>query len=761
MALKVDTSYNNFARGKIDHDMMGRYDLPIYQTGADLDENFITNFKGNAIYRAGFETMESFQDCVFVEFKFNNQQQYICVFYANTMRLLSYDSSGVFGWVLQSTGPDVILEVTTPYSLAQSRLIQFTQNDDEMIVTVQGLEPRKLKRVSANSFTFLTYSRKLDPFPLTFDSTKNITAITQATEALVSVAAHGLSIGDRVKFAGVVGMTQINDWVGAVVSVPTAGTFTVDIDTTSFTAYSSAGTIAEVLTGSYPKCCLFYKARLFYAATTTKITTLWASVQGQYYDHTKTPVTVTTALEFTLAEISQEIEWLFPGDNSLIVGASDGIVAVNGGGVNEAITAENIEATLTSAQPCNGVYPVKKDGLVFYMGVDGRNMYYFQYDILKEAFQAADANFLSYDITDGGITKMRHKKDKNDLIFGTTGNDEGSLLSCNFQQEEKIIGWHDHLTEGEFKDIAVITDNNGAPQLFVLALRDGDYFIERQGPYIEFKRRVKFFTGRDNKAADDMAYTRFVAEKLKQCIYLDNSIVYNNLKSNLITYNSVSGEITAAVSVFTSNDVGNHIVYKTLTGYESGRFEITGYVSGTVVEVSVLQEPTSNTYTDWYLSFNSLSGLTDFASKEISVVSDGGYLDDIEVSAGGAIEFGKEVTHVVLGYRYKGILKSFALGFQVQGVNTQRTMKAITEFSVRCMASAGLEVGASLYKLEPVQELTQNDLNYLPPLPIDGTKSVAYSDDHEGDKFFYIVQDQPLPACVTSVMLTSSYAVTP
>ena len=42
---KIDTSYNNFARGQIDHDMMGRYDLPIYRSGADLVENFITNFK--------------------------------------------------------------------------------------------------------------------------------------------------------------------------------------------------------------------------------------------------------------------------------------------------------------------------------------------------------------------------------------------------------------------------------------------------------------------------------------------------------------------------------------------------------------------------------------------------------------------------------------------------------------------------------------------------------------------------------------------
>jgi len=170
---KIDTPFNNFARGKVDHDMMGRYDLPIYRSGADLVENFITNFKGNAIFRTGFESMFLFQDCFFVEFKFNKEQQYICVFYNTKIRFLSYDSNNDFGWVESS--PSVILEVTTPYTLAQSKLIIATQNDDVMITTVQGIEPHKLIRVSATGSTFLTFSRKLDPFVLTLEAAKTIT----------------------------------------------------------------------------------------------------------------------------------------------------------------------------------------------------------------------------------------------------------------------------------------------------------------------------------------------------------------------------------------------------------------------------------------------------------------------------------------------------------------------------------------------------------------------------------------------------------
>lgn len=681
MSLRVATSSNNFARAKIDHDMNGRFDLPIYQSGVDACENFITNFKGNGIYRAGFENMVKFQDCVLVEFKFKNDQQYICLFYASKIRFLSYDSNNDFGWVLD--GSMNILEVVSPYSLAQARDMDYAQNNDVMYTAHTSAAPYKLTRVSASSFTMATYTRTNDPF------------------------------------------------------------------TTSTT---------------YPSKVCFYKSRLYFAAPTSKPTTIYGSVSNSYDDFTASPVTKTSAFTFTLADISQPIEWLFPGDNSLIVGASDGIVAVNGGDVNTSITAENIEATLTSAPACNDAYPVAKDGLVFYVGLDGRNIHYFSYDLLSEAFQAESANTISYDITQGGMTKIRHKEDRNDLIFAITDNEDKSMLSLNFNLKEKIIGWHEHITEGEFLDEAVITDNNGIPQLFSLVKRGSNYFIERHAEYIAFRERRKFFTGKsdEEKASDDIAYRRFVAEQLKQCNYLDGSLTLNNLKEgNLITYNSVAGTITANSSVFSSGDVGKQIVYKTETGYESGRFEITAYTSGTVVEVDVLQAPTSNTYSNWYLTFSTISGLTDYIGMTLGVVADGGYLDDFVVDGSGEIDLGKQVTSIVVGYRYKGLIKSFCLGFQIQTVNTQTTVKNISEFAIRCVASAGLEVGSSPYKTEPVQLLTPDTLNYLPPVPMDGTKRVQYTDDAEEDKFFYVIQDAPLPAVVTGVLITGSYSVTP
>lgn len=74
---------------------------------------------------------------------------------------------------------------------------------------------------------------------------KTITAITQAFRAQVTSAAHGLVVGDRVTFASVAGMTQINTLVGTILAQDT-NTFCVNIDSRAFTTYTSAGTATPV-----------------------------------------------------------------------------------------------------------------------------------------------------------------------------------------------------------------------------------------------------------------------------------------------------------------------------------------------------------------------------------------------------------------------------------------------------------------------------------------------------------------------------------
>ena len=85
---------------------------------------------------------------------------------------------------------------------------------------------------------------------------KTAAAISQAANAVVTTSeAHSFTSADVgvtvVTFHGVPGMTQINGLSGVIQSVPTTTTFTVNINTTNFSAYSTTGTTEGLNSGFF------------------------------------------------------------------------------------------------------------------------------------------------------------------------------------------------------------------------------------------------------------------------------------------------------------------------------------------------------------------------------------------------------------------------------------------------------------------------------------------------------------------------------
>jgi uncharacterized protein (TIGR02217 family) len=81
---------------------------------------------------------------------------------------------------------------------------------------------------------------------LSANKTRSITAITQATSAVLTVGSHTFVVGDSVHVSGVSGMTQINGRRAAVTGFD-ATTITVAINSTGFSAYTSGGTANTII----------------------------------------------------------------------------------------------------------------------------------------------------------------------------------------------------------------------------------------------------------------------------------------------------------------------------------------------------------------------------------------------------------------------------------------------------------------------------------------------------------------------------------
>src|SRR5574337_1103958 len=75
------------------------------------------------------------------------------------------------------------------------------------------------------------------------DKSKAITAITQASQAVLTVgSSHGFVVNDVVQVSGVASMTQING-LRAAVTATGASTITLAINSTTFSAYTSGGVV--------------------------------------------------------------------------------------------------------------------------------------------------------------------------------------------------------------------------------------------------------------------------------------------------------------------------------------------------------------------------------------------------------------------------------------------------------------------------------------------------------------------------------------
>ena len=127
------------------------------------------------------------------------------------------------------------------------------------------------------------------------EASQNITAVTQANPAVVTITSHTFTNGDRIFVSGVAGMTQLNNREFTVANT-TANTFELSgIDSTGFDAYTSGGTAAKIVevTTTYSVTDIFeinhaQSADVLYLA---------------HKDHAPAKLTRTTATSFTLADI--------------------------------------------------------------------------------------------------------------------------------------------------------------------------------------------------------------------------------------------------------------------------------------------------------------------------------------------------------------------------------------------------------------------------------------------------------------------------
>lgn len=189
-------------------------------------------------------------------------------------------NSSAFGAYTSGGTSQKVFEIVTPYVTADlSKIDAKAQSADVIVVTCAGYAQQKLSRLSDSSWTLvaITYGPdQIAPNGVTAtvgaagtaiikyrvtavnDETgdeslpargaaQDISNITQANPAVVTyVGADSFANDDEIFITGVIGMTQVNDLKFTVAGLNAgANTFQLSgVDSTGYTAYGSAGTVA-------------------------------------------------------------------------------------------------------------------------------------------------------------------------------------------------------------------------------------------------------------------------------------------------------------------------------------------------------------------------------------------------------------------------------------------------------------------------------------------------------------------------------------
>jgi hypothetical protein len=699
---------------------------------------------------------------------------------ANTFELSGINSTA---YTAYSSGGTVekIMEVATTYAEADIPFIKIAQEKNVMYLAHPSYNPKKLTYTSPTSWAFANHS----PTRKSRQNAQVISAITQANPAVLTyTGSDSFSNGDIVYIDSAAGMTEVNQREFTVASVNVgANTFQLSgLDSSGYAAYTGGGIVRKVVTtaapflstDNYPGAVGFYERRLYYGGSNNNPNTLYGSNAGELDDFTLQIGTAAGAepeadegIEYQIYGATR-IEWLRGTDKFLAIGANNDVLLASGG-IDDVITPSSISVKPTNSYGAADTNAVGRGSLLYYLQSDTLTMRSFEYSFEQDTYVPVNRTEVASHITESGIKQFDYLEANNDVLWAV--RNDGKLIGMTASSTESISGWHLHNTEGDFISICSLTRPQKDSQLWACVARTingvTQYNIEFMTDAPVYPQIEDFFSDGEVEATDTLAWLNMIYEAQRQYIHLDSALTYDGSAFATVTMtpSAVTGTgitFTASGSVFTANMVGRQIVRKSVTGYETGVAEITGYTSPTVVTCTILENFDSTTAIpigEWYLTTNAVTDAGHLEGAEVLVVADGAQHPPITITGGVAtLERQAAVFHI--GFGYRGEIETNDLeGGGLNGV-AQTKPKSLYQVGIRFLNSLYVRYGVNRYKLNQIEGRTANMRMDRPPVPFTGDQRVTYanelSDARQGgwtkSKRVVLVQDLPFPCYIQLVV---------
>lgn len=202
-------------------------------------------------------------------------------------------------------------------------------------------------------------------------------------------------------------------------------------------------------------------------------------------------------------------------------------------------------------------------------------------------------------------------------------------------------------------------------------------------------------------------------------------------------------------------DIGRLIRVKYLVGGEVGIAQIVEYVSGTQVRCQILQDFASTSAIPsgaWYFTQNTLSGLDHLEGETITILEDGAASTQKEV-VNGEVELDDQCCVAIAGLPYIGILETMPAELLLSSGVTSGKTKSVGLVKFLFRNTLGVSYGDDIYNPVKMKFRSGADIAGRPAPLFSGYKELPGFNDYGIDRTYKVIQTQPFPCTVQSIIL--------
>jgi hypothetical protein len=425
------------------------------------------------------------------------------------------------------------VEVATPYTTAQLPEITYEKTDNVLYLIHPAHHPQQLVRTSDTSWTLADVTFTAYPY-LRPPDTKGITLTPSATSGNITVTASAdLFVAGHVGVTfqlngGLIRITAVTDAKHASATVVTTLTPDSDIRTiqdvvtisytppaapdpavpfnftvtatadfieTTLTTTNSAlpggvtiekATTENQLTGTepdrywkeqafsdlrgYPRAVTFSGQRMILAGVRTWPLTILVSKAGDILDFTD-GTEDNAGFAYTPSAASSTIHQLVASDKVFVFSFDKELTLVGG---SSGITPTSIDIKERSTFGSRSmVRPCIVGNEIMFASASGRRFRVFRYELDSDRYKAPDAAiFAEHFFGAGGrIKEMAYAAEPFSAVWIVT--DSGALVSVTIDQDQDVIAWASHGTDGQtlYRSVCEIPDAEGMNQVWFAVRR--------------------------------------------------------------------------------------------------------------------------------------------------------------------------------------------------------------------------------------------------------------------------------------------------